>query len=186
MERKVLGKGKKLVIMLCVSLLVFSAVSSVGVIFSSNESVAHADALVFHYIAPRNQKSYKKIAQYSGKVSKLKKSGKKIMAISSTSGMIGTIVGAAPFPPAMVVGKVIGAGSATVYLIAKHKTKKFSRLKSGTRWHERIDFKWTKSDKLPYVAKLRYKLWYTYKGKIVGKVSCRYKTRKFTYGERWY
>lgn len=186
MEKVVLMRLKKAFVVVMISVLAFSSINCANLFYGKTSNIVYADDLVFHYIAPRNQTRYKTIATYSGKVKDLKRMKNKIVAVASSGGMFGTIIGALPFPPTMVIGKVLAAGSASVYLIAKYKSKKLYKLKNNTKWHEKIEFKWIKSDRVPYVAQIRMKSWYTYKNKQIGKVTVRYRTRRFSYGERWY
>lgn len=186
MKEKMLNKFKRCGLIFLSTLLIFSAINCINFAFNSERGTAHGDDLVFHYIAPAKQKTYKKIASYSGKVKTLKRMNKKIMAVSSSVGRLGSILGVISYPPATFVGKVLGGGGAAVYMIANAKAKKLSKLKKNTRWHEKIEFKWKRSNRMPYIAGIRLKSWYTYKGKRVGKARVRYQTRVFSYGERWY
>lgn len=139
-------------------------------------------------VFPKKTTKYKSMGTKSTSVKKLYTEHKKIYAVSNG---VNVAVGAmSMFLPPQVkpVGKVVVAGSAVTYLISGHCMKSLSKYlkKNGVTLKTKIEWKWVKTNAMPYEMKFKTTSWYDYKGKAISKKTSSTRTMCFSYGERWW
>lgn len=117
---------------------------------------------------PKSQTSYKSNGTKSVTVKSLYKSGNKILAAADTVSGTSTLMGGLGliYNPIGVVGTIAGVSSYIVTTKVKNQQKRLSKFnKKNFMYKLKTQWKWVSTKSQPYIMKVKYTEWFTYKNK---------------------
>lgn len=179
------GNARRLILSMVLIVAITVGAININLLFAPANNMAYAavsdDELIFKYLAPRSQTTYKEVFKSSRTAKSITKEGNKLKADGNTVTAFGAVI--VPFHT--IIGGVVAAAGGVTYLIGDYQVRSMSTVKENTNCVIKMDFKWTYTKSYPLKGTFRIKSYYTYKGKTVGEVKTYYQNRQFALGERW-